>query len=251
MLRFGLELGNYVLDAKDGEIGRCKDFLFDDRHWGIRYMMANTGKWLPGREVLISPVSLGIPDHDAKRFPVKLTKEEIRKCPPLEQDAPVSRKYETLFHGYYGLPLYWSGDHLWGFEHHPAKVALPAKLKEKREEMLEEAEKGHLRSIREVNGYKTFAAGEKIGYIDDFAIDVDYWAIRYVLVDSRKWLPGRKFVVPAMLVENVQWTSGEIEIAVEKEALRNSPWYDPASHIDRGYEEDIFRYYGQAPYFEE
>ena len=38
------ELTNYVLSAKDGEIGRCRDFLFDDEHWTIRYMVANTGK---------------------------------------------------------------------------------------------------------------------------------------------------------------------------------------------------------------
>ena len=44
------------LRALDGGIGRCKDFLFDDKTWTIRYMVADTRKWLPGRKVFISPL---------------------------------------------------------------------------------------------------------------------------------------------------------------------------------------------------
>jgi hypothetical protein len=48
MLHSIKELKGYVIAAEDGEIGRCKDFLFDDRHWAIRYMVVDTRKWLPG-----------------------------------------------------------------------------------------------------------------------------------------------------------------------------------------------------------
>jgi len=58
MLRSVSELQGYVLAAKDGEIGLCKDFLFDDRHWVTRYKVADTGKWLPGRKVLVTPPSI-------------------------------------------------------------------------------------------------------------------------------------------------------------------------------------------------
>ncbi|MEA1991068.1 MAG: hypothetical protein U9N58_02585 [Thermodesulfobacteriota bacterium] len=51
MLRSVKELHNYVLDAKDEQIGRCKDFLFDDELWTILYMVADTGKCDPGRRV--------------------------------------------------------------------------------------------------------------------------------------------------------------------------------------------------------
>lgn len=44
MLRSVKELRNYVLGAEDGEIGRCRDFLFDDARYTIRYMVANIGQ---------------------------------------------------------------------------------------------------------------------------------------------------------------------------------------------------------------
>src|SRR5512142_2106896 len=52
-------LTGYALGAEDGEIGSVEDFLFDDNFWAVRYLVANTARWLPGRRVLISPVALG------------------------------------------------------------------------------------------------------------------------------------------------------------------------------------------------
>lgn len=49
---------NYKLKGKDGEIGSAKEFYFDDKYWAIRYLVADTGGWLTGRKVLISPYSL-------------------------------------------------------------------------------------------------------------------------------------------------------------------------------------------------
>ena len=58
MLRSIDSLKGYTLAASDGEIGKCADFLFDDRDWTVRYMVSDTGGWLSGRKVLISPLAL-------------------------------------------------------------------------------------------------------------------------------------------------------------------------------------------------
>ena len=78
MLRSASELFNYTLAAQNGEIGRCKDFLFDDQFWTLRYMVADTGKWLPKKRVLIPVASLGDPSWAERIFPVKKTKNQIR-----------------------------------------------------------------------------------------------------------------------------------------------------------------------------
>ena len=53
------DLRGYALRAMDGLIGKVDDFYFDDEDWRIRYLVVDTGKWLSGRKVLISPISLG------------------------------------------------------------------------------------------------------------------------------------------------------------------------------------------------
>ena len=51
-------LKGYKLQCLDGEIGKVKEFYFDDHNWTIRYLIADTGNWLVGRQVLISPYAL-------------------------------------------------------------------------------------------------------------------------------------------------------------------------------------------------
>jgi hypothetical protein len=51
----------------DGEIGRVKEFYFDDLHWTVRYLVAETGNWLTGRQVLISPYALGAVDSEVSK----------------------------------------------------------------------------------------------------------------------------------------------------------------------------------------
>lgn len=88
----------YQLQATNGEIGCCQDFLFDDRQWTIRYMVTNTYKWLPGcRRTLISPVSLKSPDSEQKLLPVAVTREGIEKSPPIDEHEPVTAQYERDF----------------------------------------------------------------------------------------------------------------------------------------------------------
>ncbi|MCB1124762.1 MAG: PRC-barrel domain containing protein, partial [Verrucomicrobiae bacterium] len=113
MLRSVKDLTSYPVSATDGPLGSVKDALFDDRFWTLRYLVVDTGKWLPGRKVLVSPLHLrqpeiGLPKHS---FPVDLTKQQIKDCPELHEDAPVSRKYEEEYARYYNHDLYWIGPH--------------------------------------------------------------------------------------------------------------------------------------------
>ena len=55
MLRNVKDLRGYAIRGTDGVIGKVDDFYFDDEDWFIRYLVVNTGSWLSGRKVLISP----------------------------------------------------------------------------------------------------------------------------------------------------------------------------------------------------
>jgi uncharacterized protein YceK len=107
------------LGALDGEIGHVKDFYFDDRNWAVRYVVADTGSWLTGCQVLISPHSLGRLAQAGKILCVNLTRKQIEDSPSIESHKPVSRQYEEEYHRYYGWPYYWQGDALWGMSNVP------------------------------------------------------------------------------------------------------------------------------------
>jgi hypothetical protein len=86
-------LKGYTLNSLDGEIGTVKEFYFDDQHWTIRYLVADTGSWLSGRQVLISPYAMVAVNMEKKNIEINLTKKKIEDSPPLDSDKPVSRQF--------------------------------------------------------------------------------------------------------------------------------------------------------------
>ncbi len=249
MLRSVNEIMNYVLDARDDEIGRCKDFLFDDRKWVIRYMVADTGKWLPKRKVLISPISLGAPDWGSRRFPVNLTRDEIKESPPLAADAPISDVYEKQFFDFYGYPYYWVGDALWGPEYYARSLFGVSREDAEKLKLQEQTEK-HLRSVEEVKGYGIEAIDGDIGHVEDFIVEDGSWVIRYVVVDTRNILPGgKKVLISPEWTTDIQWAGEKLPVGMTKDAIKNSPEFDPLQPVNREYEETLYDFYGQPHYW--
>src|ERR1700733_8812152 len=116
-------LKDFAIRATDGELGTVADLYFDDETWAIRYLVVDTGKWLSGRRVLISPMSVVHTDWEAKRLDVALTTKRVEQSPDIDTHKPVSRQHEAEYLGYYGYPYYWGGPYLWGPAFYPVGMA--------------------------------------------------------------------------------------------------------------------------------
>lgn len=248
MLLSSDELKGYTLDAKDGEIGRVKDFLFNDNDWVIRYLVADTAKWLVGRKVLLSPISLGSSDPGLKLIRVHLTRDEVKESPPLESDTPVSRQYEIKFHRHYGWPYYWHYGGVWGASAFPYELYSGPKPSEETEEPLPESGDPHLRSVNAVERYRVNAADDEAGHVEGFIIDDDSWHIRYLIIDTRNWLPGRRVLISPEWVKSVRFGDERIYTDLTRREIEGSPEYDPAEPVNREYETRLYDYLGR-PYY--
>ena len=51
------------------------------------------------------------------------------------------------------------------------------------------------RSIHEINKYRIHAIDGEIGNVGDFIVDIEGWVIRYIIVDTKNWLPGKKVII--------------------------------------------------------
>jgi hypothetical protein len=238
-------LKNYKLDSLDGEIGHVEEFYFDDQHWTIRYLVADTGTWLRERQVLISPYALADVHKEEQRITVDLTKKQIENSPPLDNDKPVSRQFEESYHGYYGWPLYWSGPHVWGF--YPSIERNPKEWKKMIES--EKAWDPHLRSTHDVSGHRIQAADGEIGHVEDFIIDDGMWAIRYLVIDTRNWWPGKKILISPRWIERVSWSELKVFVNLTRAAVKQSPEYTEESLPTRDYETKLHRHYKRQEYW--
>lgn len=107
MLRNLSALEGFPIRALDGEIGRAIDTYFEDYTWTVRYLVVDTGKWLPGRKVLVSPFAVRGIGWTPRHLDVGLTREHVKGSPDIDTDKPVSRQHETAYFDYYGYPYYW------------------------------------------------------------------------------------------------------------------------------------------------
>jgi sporulation protein YlmC with PRC-barrel domain len=241
-------LETYKLDSLDGQIGKVGDFYFDDRHWTIRYLVANTGGWLSGRQVLISPYALVAAIKAERHIAVDLSKKQIEDSPSLDSDKPVSRQFEESYFGYYGYPMYWGGPYMWGSYSYIARDREAWKNPTTQDE---KAGDSHLRSTNSVSGYHIEATDGEIGHVEDFIIDDETWAIRYLVVSTRNWWPGKKVLVSPHWIERVSWDESKVFVNLSREAIKQSPEYTEESLLTRDYETDLHRHYEIPGYWNE
>ena len=243
MLRQVSDIKNLALAARDGEIGKVKELYFDDESWVTRYLVVDTGGWLTGRKVLISPQSLGLIDEEKKLVPVNLVKAQVEHSPSIDADKPVSRQYEESWHQHYGYPGYWLVPEAMAFGATPPLLEVPPADREARE-------KGdpHLRSTSEVTGYSIHATNGDIGHVDDFVVDDEDWVIRYVVI-SRSWLPEKKVILATEWTDQVSWEERKVFVPLTREAIKNAPEWDDAQPITRAFESRLHDYYGRQGYW--
>jgi hypothetical protein len=243
MLIKSKDLKGYKLGAKDGFIGKTKEFYFDDKYWTIRYLVADTGGWLSNRAVLISPYSLESIDLDEQVIYINLTKHEIEHGPSLLSDQPVSHQFEESYNGYYGWPMYWGGYYPWGMSPYIEKGGRDAPASYKRHW------DPHLRSTHSVAGYHIQAFDGEIGHIQDFIIDDTTWAIRYLVIKTANWLAGKEVLISPQWIENISWVESKVFLSLSKEEIRTSPEYSAEAFLNRAYENDLYAHYQRDAYW--
>jgi sporulation protein YlmC with PRC-barrel domain len=245
MLRNLEQLLGFAVHATDGKIGKVEDFYFDDHTWRIRYMIVDTGGWLTGRQVLISPVALRQPDWSGHQFPVSLTRQQVEDSPVIFSDLPVSRQHENLLHQYYGWPTYWGGGMFPGemLSFYP-EISQMVRRPEKEPATHEPPTDGgdpHLRSVRAVH-----AIDGEIGHIEDFIVDERTWGIRYIVVDTRNWLPGKRVLLSPRWIADVVWREAKIQASLAQHEVGDAPEYHRGMVIDRQYEEMVLAHHRRA-----
>ena len=262
MLRSTKDLEHYSIGATDGDIGHVKDFYFDDDAWVIRYLVVDTGTWLVGRTVLISPISIHEPDWIERTLPVVITREQVRNSPDIETDKPVSRQNESVYHGYYGYPDYWGGASMWGNGMYPYALT-PGFInagsmrpeQEREEQAYRRAERDrrrnedpHLRSCNEVVGYHLHASDGEIGHVEGFLLDDETWAVRYLVVNTSNWWLGHKALIAPRWLTAVNWGDQTVSVDLSRESVKAAPPYVAGDELNQEREIRLYEHYGKTWY---
>ncbi|HEX4112621.1 MAG TPA: PRC-barrel domain-containing protein [Stellaceae bacterium] len=256
MLRNASAIKGYAIAASDGRLGTVSDFLFDDASWLARWVVVDTGTWLSGRNVLLPVSVLGHIDAENKEFSVRLTMQQVKDSPDVDTEQSVSRQMESQVYDYYGWSPYWGTGFYMGGYGYPGGagmiggpgVASPSLGSGRREEHRADSQRNdgdpHLRSVAAVTGYHIHATDGEIGHVEDFLIEDADWSIRYLIVDTKNWWPGKKVLISPRSAKEIDWTDRLVNLEVVRQKVKDSPAYDPSMTVDRAYDDTFLTYYG-------
>jgi len=253
MLRSTQTLKGYAIQATDGLLGKIEEILFDDDQWAVRYFVVNTGSWLTGKKVLISPIAVKGIKAENQTMIVTLSRQQVKQSPDIDTDKPVSRQMEIQYYDYYHWPYYWTGAGVWGIAPDPAgMLARPYSVSPSEKEAHKDERKDdpHLRSENEVRGYAIEATDARFGQVEDFIIDEESWKIHYLIIDTIKYWPSRSVLISPDWVLSISWADRKLRVNLAKDQIKSSPTFDATAPLDRAYEERLFNYYHRAKYWD-
>ena len=235
MLRSIRVLLGYGVEATDGRIGAVKDILFNQYGWCVCHIMIDLTDLIPGKCVVLPPDAFGQPEGKDTSFPVNLSCAELKNGPTLEIDETEYQKHADELCLHHGWEPCWRC---------PSVGPEWEQYKNSEEEM-------QMRSSREVMLYDVEATDGSIGHVEDLILDDSEWIIRYVVVHTKNWLPGRKVLIAPSWISRIVWDEKKVQLSHIRQEVKDSPLFDPSEPINRKFEEVLYDYYGRPKYWDE
>ena len=243
-------LDNFIgctIGGTDGKIGKVKEFYFDDASWTIRYIIVETGSWLEGRKVLLSPQSIVNTDWKEKILNVDLTMEQVKNSPDIDTDQPVFRQQERDLYSYYP----WGGSYWGGIREMDVPDSQTNDLSIQQENELYMAnnvqDNPNLRSTAKVTSYSIKAADGVIGDVEDLIINDKNWQIDFMVIDTGKWFSGKKvLIMPKKMIVKVNWEASSIMVNTTKDVVKRSPKYESTQVLNDSFEANVESYYKRS-----
>jgi hypothetical protein len=202
--------------------------------------------------VLIAPECIGVCDPSPGVLLVHLTQEQIKNSPDIDTDKPVSRQQEMILRHHYDWPAYWTMRDPIVAEVMTARPSGVSAIPPAETEVIEvDPGDPHLHSMRDVTGYYIQATDASIGHVEDFIIDSEAWHVRYIVVDTRNWLPGgKKVLVAPNWIKSVSWELSRVYVALSEDEIKASPeWHGTSETLSRDYEIELYNHYGRPTYW--
>lgn len=235
MLETASTVEHLGIHARDGDIGRVSDVLFDDQTWTVRYLVVRTGGWLRQRRVLLSPIAILDVDEAARTVSVDLTRDDIAGSPPLDTDMPLSRQMELKYRDYFSWPAYWVSTYLDAYHRktYPRLAEADRQVSEGQRARQERAlpnipeHDPHLRSAATITGYAVYASDgprAPVGHVRDFTLETDGWSVQSLIVDVQH----HRIVVPHERVRDIDWPLSIVHLRMSHDDLLGAPVLDEA-----------------------
>ena len=225
MLRGVKKVLGYKVSSNEGRCGVVHDFLFDDRFWKLSHLVVRIS--LPQKSLRLFQLSAKTPATaiaEANTLMLKANSSAILSSPSIEANPPVCRqRNQELSKLKTGVtshsndqPDFPSSGQLTPVPMNPSSPnpSTPESAKE------ETRWNPHLRSVREVIGYRIRAQDGRAGVLEDLISDEFDFSIRYLVVRTQRFLLRKRVIATPIEVKGISWDTATVDVSMDRRALR-------------------------------
>lgn len=101
---------------------------------------------------------------------------------------------------------------------------------------------------KKLKGFSINAMDGKAGKLKDILFDDHSYKVRYFVIDTSSWLPGRKILLSPEAVDKVDYDNSVIFFKLTKDTIENSPPLSDHLPVSKQHEQSLTQYYSWAPY---
>ena len=102
--------------------------------------------------------------------------------------------------------------------------------------------------MKDLKGFAIGAKDGDIGVATDFIFDDKNWTVRYIVVDTNRWLPGRKVLISPIITAQADWDGKKIPVLLSQEQVKGSPDIRMDEELSAQDEMKYYDHYGW-PYY--
>jgi hypothetical protein len=95
----------------------------------------------------------------------------------------------------------------------------------------------------DLTGFKVEASDGDIGKVDDATNEA---AGSFLIVDTGPWIFGKKIMIPAGLVRDIDPDTETIFVSRAKDEIKNAPEFDETRYHDEAYRTELSSYYSRG-----
>ena len=234
------KLKMYDVVANDGQIGKIKDYYFDEKNWVVRYLLIDSCGYLNRSNGFISTSSVSNIDMRANKIHVNFSISKIGLNTKTKKETnPREKKIDIQFSDFFERPSYW------GFLDSPWVVGPQGVIYENipgKNEIRLPSGQPNLPSYNQITRYQVHAIDAFLGQIVDILVNEDTWQFQFLELEKENWTDWQSTLLPYDLIERLNPGARNIEVLTNRNLVLTSPTYNPKS-LPNFYFESILQHY--------
>lgn len=104
-----------------------------------------------------------------------------------------------------------------------------------------------LNVVSTLKGFEIQAKDGSLGTVSDFLFDDSTWEVRWMVVDTGRWLTGRKVLIHPSAVVSAKYEARKLTVALSKAQVKDSPDILQDRPVSQQMQSDLYNYYGWNP----